>query len=228
METPNYYAIIPANVRYDQNLSPNSKLLYGEITALCNQTGECWAKNEYFSDLYNVSLNSISSWISKLVKYGYITRNIIYKEGSKEILKRSLKILGDPLQNNLVTPPQKNCEDNNTIINNTINNSKRDAQFEDFWLRYKKKIGKHKCLLKFRKLKDTEVEKILEVVDKYVKSTPDETFRMHPITYLNGKRWEDEIIYRKPNNNFNNNNNQPAPSKGPTADEVMKELGIDK
>ena len=33
----NYYAIIPANVRYDINLKPNEKLLYGEITALSNQ-----------------------------------------------------------------------------------------------------------------------------------------------------------------------------------------------
>ena len=48
----NYYAIIPANVRYDTNLKPNEKLLYGEITALSNQKGFCYAQNQYFAKLF--------------------------------------------------------------------------------------------------------------------------------------------------------------------------------
>ena len=59
-DQPSYYAIVPANVRYDKRLSANQKLLYGEITALCNKTGECWASNKYFAELYEVSNTSIS------------------------------------------------------------------------------------------------------------------------------------------------------------------------
>ena len=55
----NFYAIIPAFVRYDKDLQPNAKLLYGEITALTNEKGFCWAENEYFANLYNVSTTSI-------------------------------------------------------------------------------------------------------------------------------------------------------------------------
>ena len=50
----NYYAVIPAEVRYSKNLKANEKLMYGELTALANEKGYCYASNEYFSQLYNV------------------------------------------------------------------------------------------------------------------------------------------------------------------------------
>lgn len=70
-----YYAIIPASVRYDKNLSPNSKLLYGEITALSNEKGYCWANNAYFSHLYDVSNRTITNWVNELKKAGHIIVN---------------------------------------------------------------------------------------------------------------------------------------------------------
>lgn len=87
-----YFAIIPANVRYDSDLPANAKLLYGEITCLCSEKGCCWAKNDYFANLYGVSKSTISRWISLLVKKGYIEIEIEYKEGTKEIVKRSLRV----------------------------------------------------------------------------------------------------------------------------------------
>lgn len=67
-----YYAVIPAEIRYDQELKPNAKLLYGELTALCNKRGYCWAKNEYFSQLYGLSVGTVSRLISQLEAKGYI------------------------------------------------------------------------------------------------------------------------------------------------------------
>lgn len=100
MEKPSYYAIIPANVRYDKRLTDKAKLLYGEITCLSNKTGECWASNQYFADLYGVSKQTISNTISLLIKYGYITSELIYKDGGKEVEKRVLKIPVYPIINN--------------------------------------------------------------------------------------------------------------------------------
>ena len=130
-----YYAIIPANVRYDKDLVPNAKLLYGEITALCNEKGYCCATNQYFAELYNVSDRTIKNWISQLVDKGYIQRSVKYREGTKEIEQRKLFIgsennfttLGnyvpDPKENNFTTPSEKKFPVNNTSINNTFNNT---------------------------------------------------------------------------------------------------------
>lgn len=134
-----YYAIIPANVRYDKRLTPNAKLLYGEITALCNERGYCWATNSYFAELYEVSKKSVSKWINQLIEYGYIASKVKYKEGSKEIEGRYLTIVvpppieekfhtygtkvQDPMEEKFHTPMEEKVKENNTVINNTFNNN---------------------------------------------------------------------------------------------------------
>lgn len=118
-----YYAIIPANVRYDSSLNANAKLLYGEITALCNQEGFCWASNDYFSKLYGVSKTTISRWIKDLKDNNYINIELVYKEGTKEIKYRYIQICGEGINKNDNTPINKNDKDNNTYINNTNNNT---------------------------------------------------------------------------------------------------------
>jgi len=46
--------------------------MYGELTALSNQSGFCWASNQYFSDLYETSERSIQRWIKALEQKKYI------------------------------------------------------------------------------------------------------------------------------------------------------------
>ena len=135
MDKKSYYAIIPANVRYDKTLKANAKLLYGEITALANDKGFCWSTNSYFASLYDVSKTSISVWISELEKRGYISLEMTYKKGSKQIEQRKIFIatpiqenlhtyarkLKYPIKENLNTPIQENLKDN--IYNNNINNN---------------------------------------------------------------------------------------------------------
>ena len=87
----NYYAVIPADVRYDKRLKPLARLLYGEITALCNEKGYCWASNSYFAELYEVSDITISRYISELKEYGYI--KCIYDKTQENIDKRKIYII---------------------------------------------------------------------------------------------------------------------------------------
>jgi hypothetical protein len=65
-------AWIPARVRYDERLSPNAKLLYGEIAALTNAYGYCWATNRYFAELYGFTPKSVSALVGQLREAGYI------------------------------------------------------------------------------------------------------------------------------------------------------------
>ena len=124
MEKPNYYAIIPADVRYSKKLTPNAKLLYAEITALCNMNGKCTASTKYFATLYNVSKTSIQNWLKILDDNNFITRHNIFKEDSQEILSRHIKLVK--------TPPQKNLRDNNNIniTNTNLTDSNRKARFK--------------------------------------------------------------------------------------------------
>ena len=130
MNKPNYYATIPADVRYSKNLTPNAKLLYAEITALSQKDGSCWASNKYFSKLYDVSTVTISRWVSSLVENNFINREIVYKKGTKEIDKRYLQLCNGGINKNVNAPINKNVKDNNTSINNTsINISNRRKDF---------------------------------------------------------------------------------------------------
>ena len=120
----NYYAVIPANVRYDEKLSANAKLLYAEITCLTNKNGECFASNNYFANLYHVTKQAISRWLLLLQKQNYISIEYFYKPNSKEIEKRLIKlnvsINIDTCQQKVLRCQQK-VKDNNNIITKSNN-----------------------------------------------------------------------------------------------------------
>lgn len=120
-EQPNYYAIIPATVRYDTNLKSIEKLLYGEITALANKNGYCFAQNKYFADLYNVTLISVSRWISHLQELGYIKTDVIRNE-NKEIISRNIYIVDIPYYQKNQYPYIQNCKEsiNKNVKDNNI------------------------------------------------------------------------------------------------------------
>ena len=135
MDKKGYYAIIPASVRYDKRLPANAKLLYGELTALSNDKGYCWAGNDYFAGLYEVSKTSVSKWVSALRDAGYIQIQLEYAEGTKQILHRYIRIVNDPIEEKLNTSIRKvkdPIEEKlivNTTVNTTSNNTMNKGRF---------------------------------------------------------------------------------------------------
>lgn len=137
-DTPGYWAVIPADVRYDERIPPNAKLLYGEISALCNREGYCWAKNEYFAQLFGWAAPTVTRLLSGLRDAGYLSVEMVKtKTGSARRIFAGIYTGGSPqncgegCQQNcgegspqnclgvsakLITPPQYN---RNNIINNT-------------------------------------------------------------------------------------------------------------
>jgi hypothetical protein len=149
---PSYYAIIPAEVRYDKELSDKAKLLYGEITALTNEKGFCWATNGHFAELYNCHETTISKLIQQLIRKNYLYSEVI-KDGYKTIrrlyvnksanvdLSKNANVEVDenakPEVSNIVqldlcknayVEVGKNAEQNNKINNKRINNKKNNKR----------------------------------------------------------------------------------------------------
>jgi hypothetical protein len=128
---PNYYAILTSEVRYNQNLTPNAKLLYAEITALINMNGVCFAGNSYFANLYGKTKTTVSKWVSELVKEGFIELSFTYKEGSKEIDNRYIRILKGGVVKKDNTPLVKKLKDNTMIINTNTTYSNKKPSVQD-------------------------------------------------------------------------------------------------
>jgi hypothetical protein len=224
-DKPNYYSVIPAIVRYDNELKPNEKLLYGEISALTNRNGECWASNDYFAKLYDKSKDTVSDWISMLNKKGYISVELIRNETTKAIEKRIIRI--NHLLANIDLVPVKSpigyrqkslegigkkTEENNTSINNTSINIKEinKERFELFWKEYPRKVNKFKTEEWFNKnsLTDEQFDLIITKLKKYKDTTDwkkdNGKYIPYPTTWLNQKRWEDDVISISESNNPNN------------------------
>jgi len=78
-----------------------------------------------------------------------------------------------------------------------------EDDFEIFWNLYDKKIDRSKCEKAWNKLSDADIDRIMFTIKEYVNANQDIKFRKNPLTYLNGKCWNDEI-----------NNHQAEEEKG--------------
>lgn len=193
----NYYAIIPAEIRYDEQLSANEKLMYGEITALANNTGECWASNAYFAGLYDRDVRTITRWISNLERLGFIDSKLQYKKDSKQVEKRIITLstkMTAPYGQKCPDPHGKNVGDNNTSKNNT---SIIDAEFEKVWVMYERKGNKQTAIRYWKKLSKADQLAIKEKIPTYVQLR-EKQYRKDLQGWINptNRMWEDEIDFK--------------------------------
>ena len=81
---------MPSEILINNKLSDKEKIILSMIIYLSKDKGYCFATNNYFSDILNVTVVSISRIINSLKKKNYIKVNMNYRSNSKEIENRQI------------------------------------------------------------------------------------------------------------------------------------------
>jgi DNA-binding Lrp family transcriptional regulator len=117
---------IPADIWLNGKLTIHEKFILAEIDSFCSHYESCYASNEHFAKFIGLSTRRVKDIIKGLEDKGFIEREIIYKEHSKEVAKRLLKlhhpscgILHEGGAESCPTPSAESCPENNTSMNNT-------------------------------------------------------------------------------------------------------------
>lgn len=132
----------------------------------------------------NISIDFLDEQYDKILE----TSKQASKAGKASAEKR--KAIAQQKLNDRSTTVQQNPTDK---IRREEIREEDNKEFDLFWNLYNKKTGKDKCIKKWNKLSEKERSLILESLPKYIKSKPEIQYRLNPLTYLNGKHWEDEI-----------------------------------
>ena len=180
---------IPKEIWLSKDLSTNEKILLAEIDSLGGSSDGCFASNQYFADFFDLSKDRISRLVSGLKNKGYITVELIYKEGTCEVDKRIIKLNPYSYFYQGVQNHQggigENTKDitNNYNINNNNKTSKKKTIKEP-----RHKYGEFKNVL----LSDKDLEKLKaeygeELVEKYIK-------KMDEWIELNGRRYKNYYL----------------------------------
>ena len=184
-EKQNYYAVIPSDILNANDLTSDEKLLYALITSLSNEKGYCYASNSYFAKRFGKTDRSIKRWLQSLTSKSYVTSEVIYGEGTKQITNRYLRIARDVPRGRDKYAPRgrdKYVLDNNKDINN------KDINI--------KKINKKK----FFKPDLIDVQKYF--LEKGYKANPKEFFDYYNENQWKGvKNWKQRAVTWESNNN---------------------------
>lgn len=88
--------------------------------------------------------------------------------------------------------------------------------FDDFWDDYGKKKDKKKSVAKWKRINESDREKIKEFIPVYKRYEPNPDYRKNPTTFLNSEIWNDDWSAYPPKQERNNQNhgNNTARTKG--------------
>ena len=83
---------IPKEIWCQNDLNITEKIVLSVVSTLSEQDDGCFANNEYFAQLLNLSKGRVSKIINLLVKKGYLETNFSYYSEMRKVEKRKIKI----------------------------------------------------------------------------------------------------------------------------------------
>lgn len=194
-----------------EKVSPNHTAIYFFAIEHCNRLG--WKEKFGFPtqmamDAIGIKKNqTYIRYFNDLVTWGFF--KLIEKSKNQYSaniisLQSALPKNGKALDKALIKHTAKQTESiglgirqSNSPIDKPLTKNKEQRtieQFEIFWNLYNDKTDKKKCLDKWMKLSEQEIETILATVSDFKQYKKFATYtHPNPLTYLNGKRWEDEL-----------------------------------
>ena len=92
-----FYAIIPTFILEEKTLTANEKLLYGEISALANKGGFCYAKNDHLKKSLNCGIITIKRALKTLTDLNLIEIEI--ERSEKGTYRKIWLTCGKPVEN---------------------------------------------------------------------------------------------------------------------------------
>ena len=200
------YTSIPQDIFRDTRLSLKD---IGLLTCMLSLPDNWeFSENGLEAIFPNDGQASIRTGLKNLEKTGYLSRKRQHGEKGKfagvvwylsDTPKGGYPHLENPNMDNpnLGNPPQSNTKQSNTKESNT--KEIYSCMFEAFWKAYPRKVNKQAAEKAFNKLKPSEdlFKAIMAGLENHKKSKQwtrdDGQYIPHASTWINGKRWEDEL-----------------------------------
>ena len=207
----NRFGVAPNELLNDENISLKAK---GLFTFLQSKPDNWEFSVERIAKQTKDGKNSVRSAIKELEEAGYLVRTPVKDENGRwagydyilfEKPSAENRTTVNRLTENLYTLSKKKNSKKDTVKKKEINHS-FEKFFNVFWEEYPKKVKKQMAkdklfkVLRGSKEPDKLFEEIMEALRRYKKTKQwqEKEFIPHPTTWLNQRRWEDEIDVVEP------------------------------
>jgi hypothetical protein len=174
------------------------------ISTTYKRTVECEIQSMFLDKCVNNDWFSLTcddfNILTKTYEGSYVKRTFFRTENEnidinikKDIIKEKKDSIG--------SKSKKDTKVNHSDIDSL------NVPFDNFWNMYGKKMGdRSKCEMMWKRLTDPERVMIIQTLPKFLSSIPDKQYQPYPGTYLNQRRWENELQIPEINGNFKGNN----------------------